>query len=354
MGCGSLVRRGRGPNKGEPVKPKFTLLVVPTDHAQPIRQLKVTPAAINIGAGALGLIIAGAVALAVQWNGFVDTRTDNLALTAENVRLTTRLMALESRIEGIGDTLQRVERFDAKLRALAENDLKAWTQKRGKNGKLPELPPTLAIGPVGAPPTSPEGKAGALADILTSRSAKRTDAEALKRRDELLNLQLGVHEKRLDKLQVAAVERARSLRELESYLDAQRAVLAATPSAWPAKGWVTSFFGHRSDPMNGRRVFHHGLDISNRIGTPILATADGTVVHADWQSEYGRLVAIDHGYGTVTKYAHLSAIAVEPGQKVRRGQKIGALGSSGRSTGEHLHYEVEINGVPVDPRQYLP
>jgi len=114
-----------------------------------------------------------------------------------------------------------------------------------------------------------------------------------------------------------------------------------------------SGFGERQDPINGKRAMHFGLDLKNDLGTPVLATAPGTVIYAGWMRDYGRVVEIDHGLGIHTRYAHLKAITVKVGQKVEFRKAIGKLGNSGRSTGPHLHYEVQVNGKPHDPMNFM-
>jgi murein DD-endopeptidase MepM/ murein hydrolase activator NlpD len=131
------------------------------------------------------------------------------------------------------------------------------------------------------------------------------------------------------------------------------ATLAAAPSLWPVQGRVTSSFGERLDPFNGEGAFHAGMDIGAEIGTPVHATADGIVVLAEASNGYGREVVIDHGHDIKTCYGHLSGFAVTQGQQVARGQVIGYVGDSGRSTGAHLHYEVRIHNTPVNPYKYL-
>jgi len=143
------------------------------------------------------------------------------------------------------------------------------------------------------------------------------------------------------------------LKRLGEHLEKQQAQLNFTPSVWPVKGWISSRFGYRVSPFTGRRELHKGLDIVNRNGTPVVATADGRVVYAGYKGGYGKMVIIDHGLGKITKYGHLAKIIVRNGDEVIRGQQIGLLGSSGRSTGPHLHYEVVINGKAVNPMDYL-
>jgi murein DD-endopeptidase MepM/ murein hydrolase activator NlpD len=129
--------------------------------------------------------------------------------------------------------------------------------------------------------------------------------------------------------------------------------LADAPSMWPLEGRVTSSFGEREDPLNGEGAFHPGIDIAAPYGTPVRAAADGDVMGGTTGAGYGREVILNHGHDLETIYAHLSAIAVLPGQHVTRGQVIGYVGQSGRATGPHLHYEVRVHNVPVNPHKYL-
>jgi murein DD-endopeptidase MepM/ murein hydrolase activator NlpD len=125
------------------------------------------------------------------------------------------------------------------------------------------------------------------------------------------------------------------------------------PSLWPIDGQLRSHFGHRSDPFSGEGAFHTGVDIQAATGTPVRATADGVVEHAEWAGRYGRLVVIDHGNNVETYYAHLSRIEVVAGQTIRRGDIIAKSGATGRVTSAHLHYEVRRGGTPMNPYQFL-
>jgi murein DD-endopeptidase MepM/ murein hydrolase activator NlpD len=144
-----------------------------------------------------------------------------------------------------------------------------------------------------------------------------------------------------------------SLQELLIFFEDQGKLLDSTPSIWPTKGFLCSCFGFRRDPINRTIKMHEGYDIANKLGTPVHATADGIVIFAGIESGYGNMITVDHGYGITTNYAHLSAILVHLGDRVTRGQKIGLIGSTGRSIGAHLHYEVRINRIPVDPSNYI-
>jgi murein DD-endopeptidase MepM/ murein hydrolase activator NlpD len=129
--------------------------------------------------------------------------------------------------------------------------------------------------------------------------------------------------------------------------------LADAPSIWPVEGRIGSSFGQREDPINGEGAFHPGIDIEAPYGTVVRAAGDGDVLNENMGAGYGRQVVLDHGHDLITLYGHLSAVSVVPGQHVVRGQLIGYVGQSGRATGPHLHYEVRIHKVPVNPHKYL-
>jgi murein DD-endopeptidase MepM/ murein hydrolase activator NlpD len=136
---------------------------------------------------------------------------------------------------------------------------------------------------------------------------------------------------------------------LRERIQDQVVLLACTPSILPVKGLLTHGYSWRHDPFTGHRAFHRGLDISAARGTPIVASADGVVTAAGWNGTYGRSIDVNHGYGITTRYGHLYRVRVQSGDWVRKGEVIGEVGSSGRATGPHLHYEVLENGRPVDP-----
>lgn len=157
----------------------------------------------------------------------------------------------------------------------------------------------------------------------------------------------------LENLGEAAKRREASLNELISHLESQTARLSATPSISPTKGWLTSTFGYRTSPFTGLRELHRGLDIAGRPGTPIVASAAGRIRITQNHRGLGKMVILRHGYGIETLYGHLAEILVKPGQRLKRGERIGLMGSSGRSTGPHLHYQINVNGVAVNPNNYI-
>ncbi len=160
-------------------------------------------------------------------------------------------------------------------------------------------------------------------------------------------------QQRINQLQVKLELRQQSQEGVRNLLNDQVSLRRATPKGWPTKGWLTSYFGMRKSPFTGKMVMHEGLDIAANIGTPVVATADGIVARIKYSAGYGKMVIIDHGYGYRTVFAHNSKIMVKAGQRVKRGDLVAKVGNTGRSTGSHLHYELLLNGVPIDPRKTL-
>ncbi|MCD6582365.1 MAG: peptidoglycan DD-metalloendopeptidase family protein [Desulfuromusa sp.] len=160
-------------------------------------------------------------------------------------------------------------------------------------------------------------------------------------------------QRQINKLQVEIELRRQSQEGVRNLLNDQVSLSRATPKGWPTKGWLTSYFGMRKSPFSGKRVMHEGLDIAASVGTPVVATADGIVARVKYSAGYGKMVILDHGYGYRTIFAHNSKILVKAGQRIKRGDLIAKVGNTGRSTGSHLHYELRLNGVPIDPRKTL-
>lgn len=154
-------------------------------------------------------------------------------------------------------------------------------------------------------------------------------------------------------LSLASVSQEKVFESLINDLKRKRNLLSSTPSIWPAKGWLSSGFGNRISPFTGLREFHKGLDISSREGTKVIATADGVVTFAGRNGLYGNMIKIDHGHGMMTRYGHLEKMLKKRGDAVKRGDVIGLMGNTGRSTGPHVHYEVFLNGLPVNPKKYI-
>ena len=157
----------------------------------------------------------------------------------------------------------------------------------------------------------------------------------------------------VDKMSFRSHRVERDLSVLEQKFVAQSELLSCTPSIAPVRGILTDGFGGRSDPFTGEQGTHNAVDISSAVGQAVRAPADGIVVKSEWANGYGNVVYLSHGYGYSTRYGHLSGFGVRPGHRVKRGDIIGYVGSTGRSTGPHLHYEVRLNNNPVNPLEYI-
>jgi murein DD-endopeptidase MepM/ murein hydrolase activator NlpD len=157
----------------------------------------------------------------------------------------------------------------------------------------------------------------------------------------------------VERLKSEAISREESYSELEKLLQSKKEMLAHTPSIWPVMGWVTSGFGFRTNPFTGLTQMHEGIDISNQVGTLVIAPADGIISDIGNDLGLGKILVISHGFGMITRYAHLNKVLVRVGQKVKRGEKIAEIGTSGRTTGPHLHYEVRLDRIPINPMRYI-
>ena len=157
----------------------------------------------------------------------------------------------------------------------------------------------------------------------------------------------------INEIDHASYDQQNAFASIFNQLEGKRNLLAATPSIRPVKGWITSRFGRRQSPFTNRKELHRGLDIATRSGTPIIAPADGVVTYSDRKGLMGNMITIEHGFGMVTRYGHIRKLIKKKGERVKRGETIALVGNTGRSTGPHLHYEVRLNGVAVNPMNYF-
>ena len=296
-------------------KRRWTVVLVPHD-SEPSKIVEVSYRVVKSALAAA--VFAAGVALCV---GYVTiSRTVDLSKSArlaqENARLEQQLGELNGRLTGLVDTLSRISQRDARIRVLANLD---------------PIDPQVRAAGIGGPTVAPaEAEVGG---AVRRSNDIRVDLNALIRRANLL---------------------ASSFQEAADSLSVHSERLAATPSIMPTQGWLTSAFSSmRAHPILHIARPHEGIDVTAPLGTPIEAPAAGVVRDAGWESGYGNTIVIDHGFGTVTKFAHASKILVREGQRVSRGQRIALVGNTGLATGPHLHYEVHVNGRAVDPLRYV-
>jgi murein DD-endopeptidase MepM/ murein hydrolase activator NlpD len=268
-----------------------TIIFVPHARAR-FRKLTISTRALSLAAAGIGTILLAAVAFG--WAFFASSRSDLRFQQAldENQRLRSSEAALHRRIDGIS---RQLSEFEARTKRLAI---------------VAGLTDSVSGG-VGGPGT-PERSLGDQSAWIATR-----------------------------------------LNRVEEQFSRRSALIASTPTVWPVHGAPTSGFGLRADPFTGQPAFHEGVDISTSRSEPVLATADGVVLRSGWAGEYGKAIAIAHGDRYTTLYGHLEATLVAEGQTVHRGDRVGLVGSTGRSTAPHLHYEVHVDGRAVNPFEYI-
>ena len=299
-------------------KKKYTIMVVP-DETTRVRRYQV-PKLFVRGVLFFSLIVmAGLAYLLTDYYSVKKMVSDVDRLRLETRQQKKQLLTFAKDIDDIRTEMNRLRHFDTKLRVMANLDSVVYPEQiMGIGGENPE-------------PFNP------------------MDSEVTFQDQALLK---GMTDE-LSRVKAEADIQERSFQELMEYLEDQKSLLASTPSIWPVRGWTTSGFGYRTSPFTGRREMHRGVDVATRTGTPIIAPADGVVVFAGREGGFGNLVVLDHGYGIATRYGHCSKLNVKIGQKVKRGDVVGFVGNTGRSTGPHLHYEVAVNGVAVNPMRYI-
>jgi murein DD-endopeptidase MepM/ murein hydrolase activator NlpD len=329
-------------------KKKITLIVA-TNQAGQTRKFVISAvwvkAAVFVGLALFVAIMAGAI----DYAGLLIQTAENKRLKAENFQLSKQFQVVEGKLNSLENSLERVKAFSTKLKLITNVD----DQDRALK---------LAIGPL--------PKVGQSVDGTNLPGEQRMPASEVMAQDDVFHEKAPVNDQRgeltvegqrdyaslairIDKAIKESQMKEQSVIELWETLAERQSLLNATPSIRPAKGWFTSRFGYRISPFTGRPAMHTGLDIAAAPGSPVYAPADGIVSFAGYDEGYGKLVSIDHGYGVVTRFGHKSQIYVQPGQRVSRWDVIAAVGSTGRSTGPHVHYEVRVNSVPVDPANYV-
>jgi murein DD-endopeptidase MepM/ murein hydrolase activator NlpD len=298
---------------------RYTVLIADRSSGV-VRRLTINLRLAVIGVACI-LMIPVLIGLGAKWsaNAVIDELqvandlllTENGSYRTATGTLTTQIQSLENVINELG---KRTSVDPAALSAIQK--LPAVIKARAAGGGLANAPVADVFSPSLSSMSSPEDTFGVLRDLLS----------ALENR----------------------------LRFVRHDVEAREALAAAVPSIWPTHGWLTGSFGNRTDPVGGAsREFHSGIDISADKGQPVRATAAGVVDSAAFNGDYGNMVVLRHGFGLTTRYGHLQKFAVKAGQAVKRGDVIGYVGSTGRSTGNHLHYEILANGALLNPLKLL-
>jgi murein DD-endopeptidase MepM/ murein hydrolase activator NlpD len=308
----------------------YTVIILSQQAAKP-KKFLISSIALRFAAALLGILILVSAFVIFDYRIYHEKVTDLRRLQAEADFQQVEIRAFMGKINALEEELKTLAEMERQM----ERDLREANELKKSNKRSP-------VGPT--PDETKKGSAeviSTLAEEIYILEGKRPWLISHLNQDLLV-------------LRKQALRRERSLREFGKLVQVRKLVLLATPSMWPVAGQISSRFGDtRLNTDAGGPRPHRGVDISAPTGTPVVAPADGVIRFVGEGLDLGRLIIIDHGYGFSTKYGHLKKYFVQTGDKVRSGQTIGAVGSSGTSTGPHLHYEVHIHDRPVNPSDYL-
>ncbi|MEG6584420.1 M23 family metallopeptidase [Dendrosporobacter sp. 1207_IL3150] len=301
----------------KPERQEYTIMIVP-HKGQGIRSFRIRAKVIKYG---VSILCAGALLLTGTYVNYQHQLNVAAVQKSELDVLRSNKGSQEAQIEqlakdaaGLQEDLNRLSSLEAELRRLVNSEQSSGVSRSGISRSVPMN--SGQGGPLAKP---------AISEISEWVELLKSDVKA----------------------------REQSIEQLRNEVIAKNARMAVTPSIWPTEGDITSRFGWRDSPIGWGRDWHPGIDIANSYGTPIIASADGEVVESGWNGGYGKMVKIDHGNGIATVYAHNSRNIVSVGSFVKKGETIAYMGSTGYSTGPHLHYEVRVNGNAVNPASFL-
>jgi murein DD-endopeptidase MepM/ murein hydrolase activator NlpD len=285
---------------------------------------------------------------ALDYLGLLLKANENRYLKAENTSLKKEFEVVEEKLSSLESSLDRIQNFTKKLNLITN------VEDEERVLKLALSPSSRNVGDQTAVTRMPSSEF-LMRDPQINQGDKpfvdEKNGELAANREASRDIaSLSV---RIDRALRTSQLREQGVLQLWDSLSERQALLAATPTIKPAHGFYTSRFGYRADPFTNRPLMHAGLDMAAPPGTPVYAPADGVVSYVGYENGYGKLVSIDHGYGVVTRFGHNSRVFVQQGQHVHRWDVISAVGSTGRSTGAHVHYEVRIHGIAVDPINYI-
>ncbi len=320
-------------------KKQYTVLVF-SQQAARVKKFILSPLALRVGVTSLVLLFTVSGYLAYDYISYQKKVYDLKELRSELNSQQAEIQSFLEKISFLEEQLSRIRQVEEQVK----KDLRE-VQDLKKEKKVKKLSP---------PPDQPQKTSQLTQAPEPGRPLAHLRGEEVsileKERPRLVS-RLHMELKELSK---EAFQREQTLKELREFLQAQKSVLLSIPSLWPVIGRISSAFGEtRSSSSSGGTRPHMGVDICAPMGTPIQAPAEGVVTIAGREAEYGLLVCIDHGHGYTTMYGHLKAMQVKVGDRVQAGQVLGTVGTSGNTTGPHLHYEVRIYGQPVNPYSYL-
>jgi murein DD-endopeptidase MepM/ murein hydrolase activator NlpD len=294
---------------------------------------------------------------------------ENKHLSIENRQLKEQIQLFQMKMNTLGDDLKRINTFEKKLRVitgLEDINTKDPVYKSEKDDSkesftLDDLNSSLDLKfqeDFEDQPKFKELKSLYDKKIAASLGLERSylltkQWSDLARRSFALSHDYAKFDFKYDQIREVISSIEGNIHKLDQFLLDKESFLNSTPTILPADGWITSYFGQRMSPWAGRLKMHEGLDVGAPYGTPVYAPADGIITYSGEKAGFGKFVQIDHGYGIETIYAHNQSLSVRSGQKIKRGSLLAAVGNTGHSTGPHLHYEVRVNGIAVDPLYFI-
>lgn len=301
------------------------------------------------------ILFSSAVVILILVAGFIDymglmlQAMENKRLENENMMLKKQFQLVEGKLGALENSLERVKIFTNKLKLITNIDMEDRVTKLTMGTKPSSGQAAEEYEPMDQR-LSNEKLAQQDKDFPPEEQINEAKAEVAAQPSSQDYATLVI---RIDRAVKETQLKEQSVIELWESLSERLSLLNSTPNIKPARGWLTSRFGYRLNPFTNKMQMHAGLDIAAAPGSPVYSPADGVVIFASYDETYGKLVSIDHGYGVTTRFAHNSQIYVRVGQKVSKYDVISSVGNTGRSTGPHLHYEVRINGIPVDPVNFI-
>ncbi len=338
---------------------QYTLILV-GDETSPIRRIQVSGERIKQAACAVGAVLLLCAFLSFDYYRAKVDNSELDGLRVTSVEQTAEMERVQTALEEMTSEMKQVRELERKVRIIA--NLPGASSVGGD--EITELVPDGSVAadaadeelkmPVGVPtPADGQGGGGMLGipdDIVPTRAGGAPGDDGLVSEKARKMRGLGEVAKAIA---VRAELQSSALEELVLQLDDKHTKLSAMPSIWPTKGWLTSRFGPRISPFTGRRQHHAGIDIAAASGTDVVAPAAGRVVFVGRKGPLGKTVVLEHGFGVRTLYGHNKEIVVKIGQEIGRGEVLANVGSTGRSTGPHLHYVVEVNGKSRNPLDYI-
>lgn len=305
-------------------KKRYSIFII-CDSCAPVRQFTVAPFVFKFALVAVLALVGVSGYMTYRYDKIrrdlvqhLDYKETVTSQRTEIVNQRHQIQNLSRKINDVGSRLTALNNFERKVRIIANIELPASeTGNSGMGGSIPE-------------------------DLESEIPVEKSHSSLMR-----------VANEHIDQLDLAMDQKQGDFASLVKELEKRQNILAATPAIRPARGWVTSRFGYRKSPFTNRREFHKAFDVSAPKGTPVVAPANGVVSFAGPRGAYGKMLKIDHGHGISTVYGHLNKFLKKRGEHVKRGDLVAQIGNTGRSTGPHLHYEVRVNNIPVNPEKYI-